>query len=294
MSPCWTDHRADDRLRAAAAVPADLRRRLPRRAGRGAGAAGAAAGRPSWSSPSPPSSAALFMTVRNWACSAPTARPPCGSLAVDGPTYFIWGHPAGLRRDLVPDVRRAQGRRTAPARSPPQAAAVPGTAAEREAIAAGVEHTEVFPLALFALSGMMLFPASNDLITMFVALEILSLPLYLLCGLARRRRLLSPGGGAEVLPARRAVVGVLPLRRGAALRLRRLVRPVARSTPRCATGTQGSTAAAGRHGAARGRAAVQVRRGAVPLLDPGRLRRAPRPRSPPSWPPAPRSPRSAR
>ena len=38
---------------------------------------------------------------------------------------------------------------------------------------------------------MMLFPASNDLIMMFVALEILSLPLYLLCGLARRRRLLS-------------------------------------------------------------------------------------------------------
>ena len=38
---------------------------------------------------------------------------------------------------------------------------------------------------------MMLFPASNDLITMFVALEVLSLPLYLLTGLARRRRLLS-------------------------------------------------------------------------------------------------------
>jgi NADH-quinone oxidoreductase subunit N len=38
---------------------------------------------------------------------------------------------------------------------------------------------------------MMLFPASNDLITMFVGLEVLSLPLYLLCGLARRRRLLS-------------------------------------------------------------------------------------------------------
>ena len=30
----------------------------------------------------------------------------------------------------------------------------------------------------------------NDLLTMFVALEVLSLPLYLLCGLARRRRLL--------------------------------------------------------------------------------------------------------
>ena len=71
------------------------------------------------------------------------------------------------------------------------ASAVPGTLAEREAIAARSEHTEVFPLALFALCGMMIFPASNDLITMFVALEILSLPLYLLCGLARKRRLLS-------------------------------------------------------------------------------------------------------
>ena len=44
---------------------------------------------------------------------------------------------------------------------------------------------------LFAVGGMMLFPAANDLLTMFVALEVLSLPLYLLCGLARRRRLLS-------------------------------------------------------------------------------------------------------
>ncbi len=44
---------------------------------------------------------------------------------------------------------------------------------------------------MFSIGGMLLFPASNDLLTMFVALEILSLPLYLLCGLARRRRLLS-------------------------------------------------------------------------------------------------------
>ena len=36
-----------------------------------------------------------------------------------------------------------------------------------------------------------MFPAANDLLTMFIALEVLSLPLYLLCGLARRRRLLS-------------------------------------------------------------------------------------------------------
>jgi NADH-quinone oxidoreductase subunit N len=44
---------------------------------------------------------------------------------------------------------------------------------------------------MFAVGGMLLFPASGDLLMMFVALEVLSLPLYLLCGLARRRRLLS-------------------------------------------------------------------------------------------------------
>ncbi len=38
---------------------------------------------------------------------------------------------------------------------------------------------------------MMIFPAATDMVTLFVALEVLSLPLYLLCGLARRRRLIS-------------------------------------------------------------------------------------------------------
>src|SRR4029077_1739400 len=56
---------------------------------------------------------------------------------------------------------------------------------------AGVMQTEVFPLTMFAIGGMLLFPASDDLLTMFIALEVLSLPLYVLCGLARRRRLLS-------------------------------------------------------------------------------------------------------
>ncbi len=72
-----------------------------------------------------------------------------------------------------------------------QAAAPPGSQEEREGLAAGMVHTEIFPLTLFAVGGMLLFPAANDLLTMFVALEVLSLPLYLLCGLARRRRLLS-------------------------------------------------------------------------------------------------------
>ncbi|MBV9353748.1 MAG: NADH-quinone oxidoreductase subunit NuoN, partial [Mycobacterium sp.] len=73
----------------------------------------------------------------------------------------------------------------------PQASAVPGSVAERQAIGAGVAQTEVFPLTLLAVGGMLVFPAANDLLTMFVALEVLSLPLYLLCGLARHRRLLS-------------------------------------------------------------------------------------------------------
>jgi len=73
----------------------------------------------------------------------------------------------------------------------PQASAVPGSDAEREAERAGAAQTELFPLLMLSLGGMMVFPSSNDLLTMFVALEVLSLPLYLMCGLARHRRLLS-------------------------------------------------------------------------------------------------------
>jgi len=113
-----------------------------------------------------------------------------GAIAVDGPTAFIWGTllVMTLISVLLFAERHLEGGVTAFAG---QAAALPGTEAEREASTKGLEHTEVFPLMLFSVGGMMLFPASNDLLTMFVALEILSLPLYLLCGLARRRRLLS-------------------------------------------------------------------------------------------------------
>ncbi|GAA4725212.1 NADH-quinone oxidoreductase subunit NuoN [Isoptericola chiayiensis] len=73
----------------------------------------------------------------------------------------------------------------------PTAAAVPGTAYEDAAERAGLEQTEIFPLALFATGGMLLFPATDNLIVLFIALEVLSLPLYVLCATARRRRLLS-------------------------------------------------------------------------------------------------------
>lgn len=70
-------------------------------------------------------------------------------------------------------------------------ASVPGSQLEADATRMGATTTEVFPLTLFSLGGMMLFPASGNLIVMFVALEVLSLPLYIMTGLARRRRLLS-------------------------------------------------------------------------------------------------------
>lgn len=71
------------------------------------------------------------------------------------------------------------------------AAAAPGSHGESMALRLGATTTEVFPLTMLAMTGMLLFPAAGDLLVMFVALEVLSLPLYVLTGLARRRRLLS-------------------------------------------------------------------------------------------------------
>ena len=113
-----------------------------------------------------------------------------GSIIVDGPTIYLWGLLLvfGILGTALFAERRLEGGLSAFAG---QAAALPGTEAERQAATKGLDHTEVYPLLLFAVGGMLMFPASGDLLTMFVALEVLSLPLYLLCGLARRRRLLS-------------------------------------------------------------------------------------------------------
>lgn len=113
-----------------------------------------------------------------------------GALAVDGPAVVTWGILLlfGFLGLLLFAERQLEGGLSA---FTGRAADVPGSDGEKEAINHRLEHTEVFPLLMFALSGMMLFAASNDLITMFVALEVLSLPLYVLVGLARRRRLLS-------------------------------------------------------------------------------------------------------
>ena len=113
-----------------------------------------------------------------------------GAVALDGTTLFIQGTilVMSIISVLVIAERKADHGFDA---FTAQGAATPGSIAERETSKAGWLTTEVYPLVLFSVGGMMLFPAANDLLTMFVALEVLSLPLYLVCGLARHRRLLS-------------------------------------------------------------------------------------------------------
>ncbi|MEV0847704.1 NADH-quinone oxidoreductase subunit NuoN [Streptomyces sp. NPDC049954] len=118
-----------------------------------------------------------------------------GAVAVDGPALFLQGTIvlAGLVGVFTFAERRldplAHGKRVDSFAA--QGSAVPGSEAEQAAVKAGFATTEVFPLVMFAIAGMLVFPAANDLLTLFIALEVLSLPLYLLCALARRKRLLS-------------------------------------------------------------------------------------------------------
>jgi NADH-quinone oxidoreductase subunit N len=150
--------------------------------------------------------AAAGLALGVYAGSAPEAITTLAdAVAVDPPTLFLWGTLLVLGLGSVLLIAD---------RSVEPGGALVSSAAERAAVGAsgrrngggdgGAEErgygspdqaptmqTEVFPFTLFALGGMMTFVAANDLLTMFVALEVLSLPLYLMCGLARRRRLLS-------------------------------------------------------------------------------------------------------
>lgn len=113
-----------------------------------------------------------------------TATAAMDSVIIDSPVLFMQGTIlafAFLGLLLIADHEQFA----------PQASAIPGSTEEASAIKVGKTQTEIYPLTLFAVGGMMLFPAASDLITLFIALEVLSLPLYLMAGLSRRRRLLS-------------------------------------------------------------------------------------------------------
>jgi NADH-quinone oxidoreductase subunit N len=134
-----------------------------------------------------------------------------GAIAVDPPALFLWGTLLALAlgsvlliadRSVEPGgafVASAAGRAAVGAVGRLTGRGGGGADGERGSEERGygspeqapTMQTEVFPFTLFALGGMMTFVAANDLLTMFVALEVLSLPLYLMCGLARRKRLLS-------------------------------------------------------------------------------------------------------
>ncbi|WFN94277.1 NADH-quinone oxidoreductase subunit NuoN [Gordonia sp. LUNF6] len=161
--------------------------------------------------------ALMFVTASFMADGASVAM--SGAVVIDGPALLLQGAvlvvslgsiavmgERRLDRVWAPlEVRTAAGERIAVGGSSgdaadadlpadaftPSGATVPGSPDELVAGRAGAITTEVYPLALLAVGGMMLFGACGDLLTMFIALEVLSLPLYLLCGLARRRRLLS-------------------------------------------------------------------------------------------------------
>jgi NADH-quinone oxidoreductase subunit N len=112
-----------------------------------------------------------------------------GAVSIDRPALFLQGTLVVLTAVAVLILGERRLERGGPFVA--QAAITVGSEADRRQAATENGATEVFPLVLFSVSGMMLFVAANDLLVMFVALEVLSLPLYLLCALARRKRLVS-------------------------------------------------------------------------------------------------------
>ena len=113
-----------------------------------------------------------------------------GSVAIDGPTLFMQGSILVLAA-IAALVMAERDVDPAGDSFAPRASALPGSEDEQAFTRLGWLQTEVWPLFMFCVGGMLLFPAATDLLTMFVALEVLSLPLYIMVGLARRRRLLS-------------------------------------------------------------------------------------------------------
>lgn len=113
-----------------------------------------------------------------------------GALAVDGPALFMQATLLilALMAALLVAEKAVDPAGDAFAA---RANALPGSVDEREFTKRGWLTTEVWPLYLFSVGGMMLFVTGSDLLILFVGLEVMSLPLYLLAGIARRRRLLS-------------------------------------------------------------------------------------------------------
>jgi len=113
-----------------------------------------------------------------------------GAVAVDGPALVLQGTILilAILGAMLISERSLDSLGDAFA---PRASTLPGSVDEREFANRGFTQTEIWSLYLFAVTGMLAFVVANDLLLMFIALEIMSLPLYLMVGMSRRRRLLS-------------------------------------------------------------------------------------------------------
>ena len=101
--------------------------------------------------------------ARAWSAATTRAAPWTGAVVIDGPALFLQGtvlvlvHPGRAHHGRA--LRRRRPRRVHPdGRRRPRA-----RRQEALALRAGCATTEVFPLTLFAVVGMMLFPAAGDL-----------------------------------------------------------------------------------------------------------------------------------
>ena len=75
----------------------------------------------------------------------------------------------------------------------------------------GIERGEYYTLLLFSVTGMMLMAQATDLIVVFLALELLSIPLYVLAAFARPN-VESEEAGIKYFPARRILNRICRLR----------------------------------------------------------------------------------
>jgi NADH-quinone oxidoreductase subunit N len=113
-----------------------------------------------------------------------------GTIAFDGPGVFMQF--VILLTSILATMIMAE-RKVDPAGDAfaARSSAVAGGQDEAIVTKMGLVQTEVWPLLLFSVSGMLLFVSANDFLVLFVGLEVMSLPLYLLAAMARRKRLLS-------------------------------------------------------------------------------------------------------
>jgi len=135
--------------------------------------------------------AALVTVVWRWTeIEASGAQSVVGGQLIEDP-FAVIAQGVVLVGGLVAALVIADRSQTREGAFAASAATRPGSPEERELTRSGIEQTEVYPLVMFAVTGMMVFPAAGDLLTLFIALEVLSLPLYVLSGMARRKRLIS-------------------------------------------------------------------------------------------------------